>query len=80
MSCGSLIDCGSQKIQNTLSTAVAELQSFMKCSDSCQFLPDLWMDISGEVANIHMKTDAKNFVNTAKTIHFLEQKNHPHDL
>ena len=71
---GSLIDCESQKIKKTvLSTTVAELYSFMKCFGSCQFLRGLWMDISGEVANIHMRTDAKNLVTTARTIHLHEQ-------
>ena len=46
----------------------------MKCFDSCQFLCGLWMDISGEVADIHMRTDAKNLVTTARTIHLPEQK------
>ena len=32
------------------------------------------MDISGEVADIHMRTDAKNLVTTARTIHSPEQK------
>ena len=32
------------------------------------------MDLSGEVANIHMRTDAKNVVTTVRTIHLLEQK------
>ena len=32
------------------------------------------MDISGEIANIHMRTDAKNLVSTASTIHLPEQK------
>ena len=31
------------------------------------------MDIFGEVANIHMSTDATNLVTTAGTIHFPEQ-------
>ena len=39
------------------------------------------MDISGEVANIHMRTSAKNLVTTARTIHLPEPKrNHPHDF
>ena len=42
----------------------------MKCLGSCQFLRGLWMDISGEVANLHMRTDAKNL----GTIHLPEQK------
>ena len=32
------------------------------------------MDISGEVANLHRRTDAKNLVTTARTNHLLEQK------
>ena len=39
------------------------------------------MDLSGEVAKIHMTTGAKNVVTTARTIHLPEPKrNHPHDL
>ena len=33
------------------------------------------MDISGELANNHMRTDKKNLVTTART-----QGDHPHDL
>ena len=58
----SIIDDDSQK-------TVAELYSFTKCFGSCQFLRGMWMDISGEVANLHMRTDAKNLVTTATTIH-----------
>ena len=71
----------SQKIEKTvLSTTVAELHSFMKCFGSCQFLCGLRMDISSAVANIHMRTDAKNLVitqerficlNKKKTIHMI---------
>ena len=58
---GSLIDSESQKIQKTvLSTTVAELCSFTKCFGSCQLLCGLWMDESGEVANIHMRIDANS--------------------
>ena len=32
------------------------------------------MDISGEVADINMRTGAKNLVTTARTMHRLEQK------
>ena len=32
------------------------------------------MDKSGEIANIHMRTDAKNLVTTARTTHWPEQK------
>ena len=32
------------------------------------------MDISGEVANLYRRTDAKNLATTARTIHLLEQK------
>ena len=42
-----------------LSTKVEELHSFMKCFGSCQFLHGLWMDLSGEVAKIHMRTGVR---------------------
>ena len=72
---GRLIDYESQKIQKTvLSTSVADLYSFMKCFGSRQFLRGLWMDRSGEVATIHMRTDAKNLITTARTIHLPELK------
>ena len=75
MSNGSLVDYESQKIERTvLSTTVAELYSFMKCFGLCQFSHGLWMDMSGEVVEISMRTDAKNLVTTARTIHLLEQK------
>ena len=32
------------------------------------------MDISSEVAKIHMTTDAKNLITTARTTHLREQK------
>ena len=79
MSYGSLIDYESQKVKKTvLSTTLAELYSFMKCFGSCQFLLGLRMGLSGEVANILMRTDAKNLVTTARTIHLPEQKEKIH--
>ena len=51
-----------------------ELYSFMKYISSCQFFRGLWMDMSGEIAEIHMWTDAKNLVTTARTIHLFEEK------
>ena len=36
------------------------------------------MDLSVEVADIHMRTDAKNLVTTARTIHLPEQKETVH--
>ena len=41
-------------------------------------LSGLWMDISGEVADIHMRTDAKNLVTKARIIHWPEQKDTIH--
>ena len=61
------------KKKTVLSTTVAELYLFMKCFGSWQFLRGLWMDISGEVANIHMWTDAKNLETTARTVHLPEE-------
>ena len=75
MAYGSLIDYENQKIKKTvLSTTVAELFSFMKWFGSWQFLHGLCVDIPCEVANVHMKTDAKNLVTAARTIHLPEQK------
>ena len=51
-----------------------KFHSFTKCFVSCQFLRGLWMDLSGEIADIHMRTYANNLVTTARTIHLLEQK------
>ena len=70
MSFGSLVDYESQKIKgNVLSRNVAELYSFVKCCGSCQFLRGLWIDMSGEVAEILIRTDEKNLWTTARTIH-----------
>ena len=72
---GSLVDYESHKITvTTQSTTVAELHAFMKCFGTCLFLKGLWADISGENAEIHMRTDANNLVTTAKTTHAPEQK------
>ena len=57
-----------------MSTTVAELYSFMKCFGTCQFLRGLWMDMTSQKAEIHMRTDAKNLVATAQTTALPEQK------
>ena len=62
----------SQKIKRTVpSTTVAELNSFMKCFGSCDFLR--W-NYPVKLQKIHMRTDARNLVSTARTTHLLEQK------
>ena len=72
---GSLVEYESHKIKKvTQSTTVAELYSFMKCFGTCLFLRGLWMDMTGSVADIHMRTDAKNLVSTAQTTHLPQQK------
>ena len=39
------------------------------------------MDLSGEVAKVAMRTDAKNLMTTARTTHLPATKgNHPRDL
>mgnify|MGYP003345342667 CR=1 FL=1 len=76
---GSLIEYESTKTRRTtLSTTVAELYSFMKCYyGTCLFLKGLWKDISGQTAELHMRT-AHNLVTTAKTTHLPEQKETTH--
>jgi len=72
---GSLVDYESQKIKRiTLSTTAPELYSFMKCFGTCQFAWGMRMDISGEVAPIHMRADVNNLVATASTTHLPLQK------
>ena len=72
---GSLVRYASQKMNRTvLTTTVAELFSFMQCFGVCQFRRGFWVDISGEVAEIHLRTDAKNLVTTARTTHLPERK------
>ena len=66
--------CSWQNRMSDKLKTVAELFSFMKCFVSCQFLRGLWMDLSGEVSKSHTRTDAKNLVTTARTIHLPEQK------
>ena len=72
---GSLVEFESHKInRTTLSTTVSELYSLMKCFGTCQMLRGLWMDISSEQADIHIRTDANNLVTTASSTHLPEQK------
>ena len=72
---GSLVEFESKKIKRTtLSTTVSELYAFMRTFGTCQFLRGLWADLTGESAEIHMRTDANNLVTTAKTTHLPEQK------
>ena len=75
MSYANLIDYESQKTKRTvLPTTVTELHSFMKCFVSCHLFRGVWIDLSGEVADIHMRTDVKNLISTARTIYLPEQK------
>ena len=72
---GCVVAFESHKIKRTtLSTTVAELYAFMKVYGSTQFLRGLWMDISSQVVDIHMRTDANNLVTTAGTTHLPEQQ------
>ena len=57
-----------------MSATVAELYSFMRCAGTCQLIRGLWMDISGMLAAIHMRTYATNLVTTASTTHLPDQK------
>jgi len=72
---GSLVEYESHKITaTTMSTTVAELYSLMKCFGTMLYLEGLWADLSGEDAELHLRTDANNLVTTAKTTHQPEQK------
>jgi hypothetical protein len=72
---GSLIFYESTKIKRTtLSTTVAELYSLMKAYGTSQLVRGLWKDMSGQTADIHIRTDANNLVTTASTTHVPEQQ------
>ena len=72
---GSLVDFESHKItRTTLSTTVSELYSAMKCFGTCQMLGGLWMDMSGQSVEVHLRTDANNLVTTASSTHLPEQR------
>ena len=76
---GSLVDYETHKITaTTMSTTVAELHGLMRCYGSALFLRGLWSDITGEVADVHIRTDANNLVTTASTTHQPEQKETMH--
>jgi len=57
-----------------MSTTVAELTACMRSHGHSQFIRGLWMDLTGEALDIHIRTDANNLVTTARTTHLPEQK------
>ena len=72
---GSLIDYESHKIKRTvLSTTVAELYAVMKCYGSAQFYRGLWMDMTAQPIEVHLRTDANNLIMTAASTRLPEQK------
>ena len=76
---GSLVDYETHKITATImSTTVAELHGLMRCYGSALFLRGLWSDITGEIADVHIRTDANNLVTTASTTRQPEQKETMH--
>ena len=76
---GTLIDYESHKIKrSTLSTTVAELTACMRSHGHSQFVRGLYMDLTGDDLEIHVRTDANNLVTTAKTTHLPEQKDTIH--
>ena len=76
---GSVVDYESHKITTTTqSTTVAELNALMKCFGTCLFMRALWVDVSGDILPIHIRTDANNLVTTAQTTHLPEQKETHH--
>ena len=46
----------------------------MKCYGTCLFLKGLWMDMTGEILPLHIRTDANNLVTTATKTTLPEQK------
>ena len=78
---GSLIDYESHKIKRTvLSTTVSELYAFMKCYGSAQFYRGLWMDMTAQPIEVHLRTDANNLVTAAAPTRLPEQKETIHKI
>ena len=50
----------------------------MKCYGTCLFLKGLWMDMTGQILPIHIRTDANNLVTTATKTTLPEQKDTIH--
>ena len=69
---GSLVD-----YERTRSPPQPCPQLLQNCTDCCYgsalFLRCLWSDITGEIADVHIRTDANNLVTTASTTHQPEQ-------
>ena len=58
---GSLVDYETHKITaTTMSTTAAELHGLMRCYGSALFLRGPWSDITGEIADVHIRTGANN--------------------
>ena len=74
-----MVDYEKRKITaTTMSTTVAELHGLMRCHGSALCLRCLWSDITGEIADVHIRTDANNLVTTASTTHQPEQRETMH--
>ena len=74
-----MVDYETHKITaTTMSTTVAELHGLMRCYGSALFLRGLWSDRTGEIADVHIRTDANNLVTAASTTHQPEQKETMH--
>ena len=74
-----MIDHESHKIKRTtLSTTVAELTACTCAFGNAQFIRGLYMDLTGDALDIHIRTDANNLVTTARTTHLPEQKDTIH--
>eukprot|EP00973_Karenia_brevis_P031739 4380335-Karenia_brevis.AAC.1 len=52
----------------------------MKCFGNCLFLRGLSKDVSGQEAEIHIRTDAHSRITTAQTTHLPEQKETIHQI
>ena len=55
-----------------------ELHGLMRCYGSALFLRGLWSDITGEIADVHIRADANYLVTAASTTHQPEQKETMH--
>ena len=74
-----MVDYETHKITAaTMPTTAAELHGVMPRYGSALLFRGLWSDITGEVADVHIRTDANNLVTTAPTTHQPEQQETMH--
>ena len=75
---GSWIDNESHKIKRTVLPTAVALYAFMKCYGSAQFDRGLWMDMTAQPIEVHLRTDPNNLVTIAASTRLPAQNETSH--